>query len=235
MTRVHRVRRDGRPIEDWPDLLQPRLKGRVAFVESPRELVGVALKTLGLSFNSRLEDLDDAGVTLEQLEERLKALYGQVLFGIYTFICKVVLVGTAAHCQCKPPGVMGKRKKRAQAIRRRSSARNSCSRAWHGAAHRRTPNMRRAHHRHSFRYAVCSRHHMLRVRGAGQTVQPVRGAAGAGLRRRLGLDRLLGGAAPRGRQQQQRAPRRAGLGHGALGGSLGAAGRGGREGRGTGR
>jgi len=51
-------------------------------VESPRELVGVALKTLGLSFNSRLEDFDDAGVTLEQLEERLQALHGQVLLRI---------------------------------------------------------------------------------------------------------------------------------------------------------
>ncbi len=51
-------------------------------MESPRELVGVALKTLGLSFNSRLEDFDDAGVTLEQLEERLQALHGQVLLRI---------------------------------------------------------------------------------------------------------------------------------------------------------
>ncbi len=62
---------------DWPDLLQPRLRGRIAFVESPRELVGVALKTLGLPYNARLEDFDDAGVTLEQLEDRLKALHRQ--------------------------------------------------------------------------------------------------------------------------------------------------------------
>ena len=70
-------RRDGLAFTDWPDLLQPRLRGRVAFIESPRELVGVALKTLGLSYNARLEDFDDAGVTLDQLEERLKALHRQ--------------------------------------------------------------------------------------------------------------------------------------------------------------
>lgn len=35
------------PICTWPDLLQPSLKGRIAFPDNPREFVGIALKTLG--------------------------------------------------------------------------------------------------------------------------------------------------------------------------------------------
>ncbi len=40
------LRRGGRPLLDWSDLLQPLLRGRVAMVDSPRELVAVALRTL---------------------------------------------------------------------------------------------------------------------------------------------------------------------------------------------
>ena len=37
-------------LTDWDDLLDPRLANRVAFMDSPRELVGIALKTLGLRY-----------------------------------------------------------------------------------------------------------------------------------------------------------------------------------------
>jgi ABC-type Fe3+ transport system substrate-binding protein len=34
------------PIRCWADLLQPALKGRIAFPDNPREFVGIAFKTL---------------------------------------------------------------------------------------------------------------------------------------------------------------------------------------------
>ena len=40
------ARRGGRPVREWRDLLQPALRGRVAFPESSREFVGIALRTL---------------------------------------------------------------------------------------------------------------------------------------------------------------------------------------------
>ena len=83
-------RRDGRPVHDWSDLLQPRLKARIAFAESPRELVGVALPTLGLSYYSRLDDFNDAGVTQEQLEERLRALHRQVSSAVLAAVAMAV-------------------------------------------------------------------------------------------------------------------------------------------------
>lgn len=65
-------------IHDWSDLLQPRLKGRLAFLDSPRELVGVALKTLGLPYNCTHAHLQRSDVSLQQLKQRLKQLHDQV-------------------------------------------------------------------------------------------------------------------------------------------------------------
>lgn len=65
-------------IHDWSDLLQPRLKGRLAFTDSPREFVGVALKTLGLPYNCTHTQLQESGVSLQQLKQRLKRLGDQV-------------------------------------------------------------------------------------------------------------------------------------------------------------
>lgn len=47
------LRRGGHPILDWSDLLQPQLQGRVAVTASSRELLGLALKTLGVGYNPR--------------------------------------------------------------------------------------------------------------------------------------------------------------------------------------
>ena len=75
---LHASRRGGVAIQDWSDLLQPRLRGRLAFSDSPREFVGVALKTLGLPFNCSQAQLKASGVTLPQLKERLQQLRQQV-------------------------------------------------------------------------------------------------------------------------------------------------------------
>eukprot|EP00983_Pelagomonas_calceolata_P037494 1136355-Pelagomonas_calceolata.AAC.1 len=47
------LRRGGHIILDWADLLQPQLQGRVALTDSSRELMGFALKTLGMGYNPR--------------------------------------------------------------------------------------------------------------------------------------------------------------------------------------
>ena len=68
----------GRPIQDWADLLQPRLKGKVAFQDSPREFVAIALRTLGLPWNATSQDVDLAGLSLRDLRERVEQLRKQV-------------------------------------------------------------------------------------------------------------------------------------------------------------
>lgn len=62
----------------WSDLLHPSLRGRIGFIDSTREFVGVALKTLGLSFNSSAQDIRRAGVTEQQLKDRVLLLRGQL-------------------------------------------------------------------------------------------------------------------------------------------------------------
>ena len=76
---LHASRRGGVAVQDWSDLLQPRLRGRLAFSDSPREFVGVALKTLGLPFNCSQAQLKASGVTLGQVQERLQQLRQQVI------------------------------------------------------------------------------------------------------------------------------------------------------------
>jgi hypothetical protein len=68
------LRWGGRPVLDWPDLLQPQLKGKVAFVDSSREFVGIALKTLGVSFNTTAAGLAAAGVDAGALRRRVDEL-----------------------------------------------------------------------------------------------------------------------------------------------------------------
>lgn len=68
----------GRPILDWPDLLQPRLKGRIAFLDSSRELVGVALKILGLPYNATAAECAKSGVGAAQLRRQVQELRSHV-------------------------------------------------------------------------------------------------------------------------------------------------------------
>lgn len=68
----------GEPIADWDDLLKPSLKGRIGFFDSPREFVGIALKTLGLQYNSTVEDMNACGVDEDMLMTRIQRLASQV-------------------------------------------------------------------------------------------------------------------------------------------------------------
>ncbi|KAH9753813.1 spermidine/putrescine-binding periplasmic protein [Citrus sinensis] len=49
------------PIEDWKDLWQPELAGRISMVNSPREVIGSVLKYRGASYNSNDIDSQVAG------------------------------------------------------------------------------------------------------------------------------------------------------------------------------
>lgn len=48
--RLQRYRDGGLRLVDWDDLLDPRLEKKIAFMSSPREMVGIALKTFGLGY-----------------------------------------------------------------------------------------------------------------------------------------------------------------------------------------
>nr|XP_043628186.1 uncharacterized protein LOC122599699 [Erigeron canadensis] len=49
------------PIEDWADLWRPDLAGKIAMVDSPREVIGAVLKYLGASYNTGNIDSEVAG------------------------------------------------------------------------------------------------------------------------------------------------------------------------------
>ncbi|GIL68080.1 hypothetical protein Vafri_21393 [Volvox africanus] len=85
------LRRGGDPILDWSDLLQPSLAGRVAMLDSPRELLAAALRSLiaetdgrgmrvgrRVSVNSSAAELAEAGITESVLQERVDAFRRQV-------------------------------------------------------------------------------------------------------------------------------------------------------------
>lgn len=40
------------PIEDWADLWRPELAGKISMVDSPREVIGAVLKSMGASYNT---------------------------------------------------------------------------------------------------------------------------------------------------------------------------------------
>jgi putative spermidine/putrescine transport system substrate-binding protein len=57
--------------KNWRDLWSPQLQGRVSLLDSPREVIGLTLKTLGLSYNrDRVDDLPE-------LKDKLLALHRQ--------------------------------------------------------------------------------------------------------------------------------------------------------------
>lgn len=57
---------------DWSDLWKPELRHRISLPESPRTVIGLTLKKLGLSYNT--ENLSE----VSQLETELSALHQQV-------------------------------------------------------------------------------------------------------------------------------------------------------------
>lgn len=47
--------------QDWKDLWKPELTGKIAMVDSSREVVGAVLKSLGASYNTQDFDKDVKG------------------------------------------------------------------------------------------------------------------------------------------------------------------------------
>eukprot|EP00850_Spirogloea_muscicola_P016639 SM000136S00185 [mRNA] locus=s136:236230:239644:- [translate_table: standard] len=64
------------PIQDWKDLFRPELAGRVSMVNAPREVVGVALKSLDQAYN--VHDLEEVPGGMQAVVDRLTALRRQV-------------------------------------------------------------------------------------------------------------------------------------------------------------
>jgi putative spermidine/putrescine transport system substrate-binding protein len=60
--------------QDWSDLWRPQLRDRISLLDQPREVIGLTLKKLGLSYNT--SDLDK----VPQLKEELRRLHRQVKF-----------------------------------------------------------------------------------------------------------------------------------------------------------
>jgi spermidine/putrescine-binding protein len=64
-------------VADWGDLLRPALRGRVAAVDAPRELLAAALRSLGASANTASLAALPRGVTPQALQDRLRDLHRQ--------------------------------------------------------------------------------------------------------------------------------------------------------------
>ncbi|CAA6659228.1 unnamed protein product [Spirodela intermedia] len=65
------------PIKDWDDLWRGELRGKVVMVDSPREVVGAVLKSMGASYNTKNIDLQVPG-GMNAVTQRLAALQRQV-------------------------------------------------------------------------------------------------------------------------------------------------------------
>ncbi|MCT7983048.1 extracellular solute-binding protein [Laspinema sp. A4] len=75
--------------QDWGDLWRPELRDRLSLLDSPREVIGLTLKTLGHSYNrDRLEDLPE-------LKDKLLALHQQArLYSSDAYLQPLVLGDT---------------------------------------------------------------------------------------------------------------------------------------------
>lgn len=60
--------------KDWSDLWRPELRDRISLLDQPREVIGLTLKKLGLSYNT--SDLSN----VPKLREELRRLHQQVKF-----------------------------------------------------------------------------------------------------------------------------------------------------------
>lgn len=77
---VLRPRNKTHPIKTWSDLLQPALKGRVAFPDNPREFLGIAFKTFNnphIGFNATRSDFVAVGIGADDVRERVRQLKRQ--------------------------------------------------------------------------------------------------------------------------------------------------------------
>jgi spermidine/putrescine-binding protein len=64
-------------LADWDDLLNSSLTKKVALMDNPREIVGIALKSLGLQYNSTAADAVRCGITPDDLRRRVSNLVHQ--------------------------------------------------------------------------------------------------------------------------------------------------------------
>uniref|UniRef100_A0A1D1XD17 Putrescine-binding periplasmic protein n=1 Tax=Anthurium amnicola TaxID=1678845 RepID=A0A1D1XD17_9ARAE len=64
------------PIEDWDDLWRPELRGKIVMVDSPREVIGAVLKSLGASYNTKDIELLVGGMSA--VMQKLTTFQGQV-------------------------------------------------------------------------------------------------------------------------------------------------------------
>lgn len=65
-------------MEDWADLWQPALRGRLGMLDSPRDFVGAALRSMGVSANSSPDSLAKHNLGRRALQARVDALRSQV-------------------------------------------------------------------------------------------------------------------------------------------------------------
>lgn len=80
------------PIEDWADLWQPKLTGRISMVDSPREVVGAVLKYMGASYNTKNIELEVTGGR-NSVQKNLALLEKQVRLFDSTHYLKAFAVG----------------------------------------------------------------------------------------------------------------------------------------------
>ena len=60
-------------VEDWQDLWQPELRDRISLLDSPRETIGLTLKKLGYSYNTKnLNSVLNLETELLKLQEQAK-------------------------------------------------------------------------------------------------------------------------------------------------------------------
>ena len=78
--------------KDWEDLWRPELTGRIAMVDSPREVVGAVLKSLGASYNARDFDNEVDGGR-EAVKQRFIAFRKQV-YGVSIYASLAFLYGS---------------------------------------------------------------------------------------------------------------------------------------------
>lgn len=86
--RKDKFERNGlKPPQDWADLWQPGLRGRLSLLDQDREVIGLVLKKLGQSYNVA----DPAAVT--GLVEEARSLHQQVKFYSSTAYLEPLLLG----------------------------------------------------------------------------------------------------------------------------------------------
>eukprot|EP00249_Psilotum_nudum_P022459 c28523_g1_i1 orf=126-2333(+) len=80
------------PIKDWIDLWRPELAGKISMVDSPREVIGAVLKSLGASYNTLNFEKDVRGGK-EAVKQQFLALQKQVRLFDSTQYLKALEIG----------------------------------------------------------------------------------------------------------------------------------------------